>query len=62
MSAEVSATLPEEATVLAPATRRCTMRAELVECWLCEETIASDAARIRYRDKRGRIHPCWQCM
>ena len=33
------------------------MRAELVECWLCEETIAPEGARIRYRDKRGRVHP-----
>jgi hypothetical protein len=33
------------------------MRAELVECWLCEETIAPEGARIRCRDKRGRVHP-----
>jgi hypothetical protein len=33
------------------------MRAELVECWLCEETIVPDAARIRYRDEQGRVHP-----
>jgi hypothetical protein len=49
--------LPEGATVLATTTRRCTMQAELVECWLCEETIVPDGARIRYRDKRGRVHP-----
>jgi hypothetical protein len=33
------------------------MRAELVECWLCEVTIVPDGARIRYRDEQGRVHP-----
>jgi hypothetical protein len=33
------------------------MQAELVECWLCEATIAPDRALIRYRDERGRVHP-----
>ena len=33
------------------------MQAELVECWLCEATIAPDGALIHYRDEQGRIHP-----
>ena len=33
------------------------MRAELVECWLCEVTIVPDGARIRYRDEQGSVHP-----
>jgi hypothetical protein len=33
------------------------MQAELVECWLCEATIAPDGALIRYRDGQGRVHP-----
>jgi hypothetical protein len=41
------------------------MQAELVECWLCEATLAPDGALIRYRDEQGRVHPwadrqgCW---
>ena len=33
------------------------MPAELVECWLCEATIAPDEALLRYRDEQGRVHP-----
>ena len=41
------------------------MQAELVECWLCEATLAPDGALIRYRDEQGMVHPwadrrgCW---
>jgi len=57
VSAAVRTTLPAGVTVLATTTRRCTMAAELVECWLCETTIAPDAALIRYRDEQGKVHP-----